>query len=50
VQRLSLFNPLEMTLAGFGTPTASGRINQPTGHDELGKPIADPLWMAAYQG
>jgi len=30
-----LFDPLEMTSAGFGTPTANDRTIQPMGHNAL---------------
>lgn len=34
-----LFRPLNMTTAGFGAPGTKGKLDQPLGHTEQGKPV-----------
>ncbi len=50
LMRERLFRPLGMSSAGFGVPGTPGRVDQPWGHDDKGKPVqidnAPPLGPA----
>lgn len=44
-----VFGPLAMTSAGIGTPSAAGRVSNPQGQDEAGRPISESsprgIWL-----